>query len=382
MKKSLFFFIISLFIYSCNDINKSSQEHSIKVVRNFLELELNDSTANISRGLQAYTIDGLEILFNINWGLNSLQMYDLEKSKFINEIFFETEGDKSVGRVFGFHVHNLDSIFLFTQKNSNIVIIDTAYSIKSRIEYNVPDVYSNAFVHNAYFISPPILENNKLTVKSHIQGSYRSMTDAELEQKALSYSINMDNGHVSMMNYLYPNSYLDKGLKFYEYSMAKKNENLVFSFFGDHRLFYASKADENQLKSKKVKSQYLSDNLPIFPKNGAREATYEYLFASDHYESLLYDEYRNIYYRFAFPKQSFQNMEELSQLRDAPNSFSIMILDDNLEVMDEVLFDNSRNVPNNVFIGKDGLYISTSHPKNPDNKEGKMVFDLLRIENN
>ncbi len=145
-------------------------------------------------------------------------------------------------------------------------------------------------------------------------------------------------------------------------------------------MFYRASSEKNQLKSKKVKSKYLSDDLPIFPKNGSREATYEYLFASDHYESLLYDKFRNIYYRFAFPKQSFQNMEELSQLREAPNSFSVMILNENLDVIDEGLFDDSRHIPNNVFVGEKGVYISTSHPNNLKNKEDRMVFNLLKLQ--
>lgn len=161
--------------------------------------------------------------------------------------------------------------------------------------------------------------------------------------------------------------------------MAGNADKIVFSLFGDHRLFYSSTNDGDEVQLKEVKSKYLADELPLFPINGAREETYKYLFASDHYESLLYDQYRNIYYRFAFPQQETENMEELNQLREAPNSFSVMILDEKVDVIDEVLFDESRYIPNNVFIGKNGLYISTSHPNNPDNKEDKMVFDLIKL---
>ncbi|RUA35214.1 MAG: hypothetical protein DSY77_03025 [Bacteroidetes bacterium] len=48
-----------------------------------------------------------------------------------------------------------------------------------------------------------------------------------------------------------------------------------------------------------------------------------------------------------------------------------------LDVMNEFLFYDSIYVPNNVFIGKKGLYISISNPNNPDNKEDKMVFDFI-----
>jgi len=372
--------IILTLLSSCSTDNSRNQSTSISIKKNFLEVGVDNKTSNFSRGLQAYSNQEDEFLFNINWNQNSLQIYDLKTGNFKNEVFFQTEGNDAVGRIFGYYVHNMDSIFLFTQQTSEIILIDSASTIKSRIDYEVPGIFSNAFVHNAYFISTPILKNNELLVKTHLQGNYRSMTDEELEKKSITYSVNIESGKVELLDQKYPEDYLNEGLKFFEYSMAGNTEKVVFSFFGDHRLFYTSAANENELKSKEVKSTYLKDKLPLFPVNGAREATYEYLFASDHYESLLYDKYRNIYYRFAFPAQEFENMKELGRFRDAPNSFSIMILDQNLDVIEELLFDESRLVPNNVFIGTEGLYISTSHPENPEVKEDKMVFDLLKVE--
>ena len=73
-------------------------------------------------------------------------------------------------------------------------------------------------------------------------------------------------------------------------------------------------------------------------------------------------------------------MAELSQLREAPKSFACNNLDKNLDVIYEVIFDDSRHIPNNVFVGEKGLYISSSHPDNPKNREDKMVFDLLQIQ--
>lgn len=379
MEKFFKLILLTFIMVSCNNEKTKNDEFNTIIKEDFLEIDLDSKTSNISRGLQSYSKNGKEFLFNVNWGQNSLQIYDIDSGELINELFFQTEGDETVGRVFGFHVESLDSIFLFSQQVSEIILIDSANTMKNRIKYETPDIFSNAFVHNAYFISTPILKENELIIKTHLQGNYRNMTDAELESKSITYSINSESGEVKMLNQKYPEDYLDEGLKFYEYSMAGNSDKLAFSFFGDHRLFYTSKTDKKELKSKEVKSKYLADELPLFPKNGEREASYEYLFASDHYEHLLYDEYRNIYYRFAVPRQEFESTEELSQLKEAPKSFSIMILDEDLNVLDELLFDDSRYVPNNVFIGKKGLYISTSHPNNPDNREDKMVFDLIDV---
>jgi hypothetical protein len=371
--------IFIVFFTSCNQTKKDKVSELVTLEPNAVELSLNDKTSNISRGLQGYHHNGKDYMFNINWAQNSLQMYDLSKGEKEKELFFNIEGDQAIGRIFGFHVHNFDSIFLFTQQDAEIVMIDTGNVIKHRIHYETPDIYSNAFVHNAYFISYPILIGDNLIVKSHLQGNYRQMTDQTLEQKPITYSINVNTSQVQLSSNKYPADYLNEGLKFYEYSMAGNLNKRVFSFFGDHRLFYVDA--DSSLQSKEVKSKYLDDKMPLFPMYGERENTYDYLLASDHYESILYDKFRNIYYRFAFPKQQYEGMEELTHLKEAANLFSVMVLDENLNILEEILFDEKRHLPNNVFVGKEGLYISTSHPDNPVNKEDKMVFDLLKVHN-
>lgn len=368
-----------MFLVSCNQKQKEKVIASVSIDRMVAELPIDHKTSNISRGLQGFHHEGKDFVFNINWTQNSLQIYDVMKGEKINELFFQAEGDQQVGRIFGFHVHNFDSIFLFTQQASEIIMIDSTNRIKKRVTYELPDIYSNAFVHNAYFISYPILRKDELIVKTHLQGNYREMTDETLEEKPITYSINLNTSQVKMLSQKYPEDYLNEGLKFYEYSMAGGKRNLVFSFFGDHRLFYVN--DEGELQSKMAKSKYLADQLPLFPIYGERENTYNYLLASDHYESLLFDKYRQLYYRFAFQKQETEGMTELSQLKEAPNSFSVMILNKDLDVIDEVLFNEKKYLPNNVFVGKKGLYISTSHPDNLENKENKMVFDLLKVTN-
>lgn len=199
MKNYLLITLLLIISVSCTNEDSKKSTIDIEIVKNALVVPIDNKTSNISRGLQAYSDHKNEFLFNINWGQNSLQLYDIATGDLIKEIFFQSEGGKAVGRIFGFHVHNLDSIFLFNQQSPEIVMIDTANTIKSRIEYNPPKAYSNAFVHNAYFISHPFSKGNKLIVKTHLQGNYQKMTDEELEQKPISYSICLENGDVELL---------------------------------------------------------------------------------------------------------------------------------------------------------------------------------------
>jgi len=87
-----------------------------------------------------------------------------------------------------------------------------------------------------------------------------------------------------------------------------------------------------------------------------------------------------VFYRFCFPEVEVKDQEEVMQLRIAPQAFSIMVLDNALNIIGETFFDERENVPNNSFIAEEGLYISINHPINPDNKENFLSFALLKLE--
>lgn len=371
-------FIFVLFAFGCAK-NTQQKEIRLELVKKALNFAISDQTPNISNGLQGYNFEEKDYLFNVNWLNNGLQFYDVNKEELIKEIKFDEEGPNGIGKIFGFHIHSFDSMFLFTQRGSQIILTDTSGVIKKRISYSSPEALSNAFVHNSYFLSEPVIIGSKMIVKAHIEGNYREMTQSDLQIIPLSYIIDLNTGETESINATYPNDYMPDGVRFFEYSMASNGENLVYSFFGDHRLFYIQDHLSKSVENIDARSQHLNDALPLFPIEGGRIDTYEYLFASDRYESLLYDPFKEIYYRIAVPKVEFQNEEDLMGLRFTPLNFSVMILNRDLEVVGEYLVENQKYLPQNIFIGSEGLYISTSHPNSKENKEDFIIFDCLKV---
>jgi hypothetical protein len=138
--------------------------------------------------------------------------------------------------------------------------------------------------------------------------------------------------------------------------------------------------DGNLIKSVDAKSQFLDQGFPSFNEATDRFNTMNYISASDRYERLLYDEYREVFYRFVFPKVEVQNEEEINQLRIFPRKFGVMILDKDLNVLGETLMPENTYFPSNSFVSKDGLYISISHPDNPKNEEDLMSFEVFKLK--
>ncbi len=376
--KSVLSIAILLFFFGCTRQSDKS-EVKITITHDALVLPISDQTANISNGLQGLHMAGREYLASLNWLANSLQLFDIQQENLIKEINFDIDGPNGVGRVFDAYVHNFDSILLFTQTANQVALTDTSGTIYNRIDYLPPAGLTNAFVMNAYFISYPVITGRQMIVKAHIEGNYREMTQERLSRYPLCYSIDLSKGKTTPGRATYPADYMPEGVKSFEYSMASDGKKLVYSFFGDHRLFYTGLADEQALKAVKAASQYLPDKLPLFPVRGERVDTYKYLYASDRYESLLYDPYRQLFYRIAIPQADFQDEKELLALRSAPRRFSILVLNRKLEVIAEYLAPDNTYLPQNIFVGSRGLYLSACHPQNPDNREDLMSFDCLIV---
>jgi hypothetical protein len=319
------------------------------------------------------------LLFNLNWSYNQIQIYDLDKDELIKSLDFEIEGDQGVGNVFGFHVHNLDSIFLFGQMESRIYLTDTSGLILNKINYNIPDGYSSAFVHPTYFYSPPSIQSGEMIVKTHFFGNYRDVTNDELKNKHMVYSIDLESGNTNLLSHTYPEDYLSLGLKHFEPSIAVGKKKIVYSLFGDHRVFYADSFNES-LDSKEAKSSYLDNTLKLFPVDGGRFENQYYMNAYSRYDNLVFDKYRNVFYRFAYPTLDLEDENAVLRLRNAPGPFAILVLNESLDVIGETLFEESVFLPTNFFINEEGLYLSINHPDNPENKEEYLSFQLLKLK--
>lgn len=365
-----------LFI-ACQGNSKKLKKLTIKLTDKTLTLPLDNRTSNISDGI--FYLKSENILFNLNWNENGVQLYDVGKKTKIKSLNFDYEGPNGVLDLMGIYVQSLDSIFLFNQLESQITLIDSSGKIQSKIPYQLPEKYSPAFVHNAYFHSTPLLIDEKLIVKTHYYGPYSEMTQEILQSKELLYEIDLQTGKTEFLDFKFPIDYMKDGLKLFEASIAHGAGKHVFSLFGDHRLFYVSEFGE-PLKMVEGKSEFLPQKLPLFPIDADPVEYRNYSFYSPHYESLDYDPFRNVFIRFAF--HPFEQKVDIppSEMRNFSGPFSIQVFDENLTFLSETAFEANHFHPFIYFITKEGIYISTNHPLNPNSQEDEMSFALLEYK--
>lgn len=380
MKKSLILvstLVLGLIFSACDPSTSKNSSLQLIETGKILKLPLDNETSNISDGIHYFDGDS-PLIFNLNWAKNSIQIYDLKTKSKIKELEFDYEGPQGVLDVFGIYVHNLDSIFLFNQLVGQISLTDTSRNVYQKIKYEAPEKYTPAFVHNTYFLSKPILIGDRMIVKTHFHGQISKTTNDDLKEKELMYSINLNSGKTQFLGLKYPENYLLQGTKLFEPSIVFHEGKFVISYFGDHRIYFTSDLD-GPIQSKDVKSPYLEETLPNMPVGAEREVLRSYYHSSPHYETLEFDPFRKVFIRFALHAHTLDPSVPVNEYRNYSGPFSIQVLDENLNLISEKSFEKNKYHPFDFFIAKEGIYISLSHPLNPNNKEDEFAFELIEF---
>lgn len=377
--KTLLASLFSVLIFSCQEKKEETKSYSLVALGEKIILPINDSTSNISPGLEYFSADK-PYLFNANWNNNSLQIFDLENGVLKKELVLEREGADGFEWYY-FHTQSLDSIFLFPPFGSRFVLTDTSGVIKNRIHFELPADYSVIFPHNSYYVSPPTVIGKELIVRVRGNKGVTEYAQSDLDSLSLEAAINLETGAVRMLPLGFPKDYLNAGSKQLEYSIVNQGGKKFVSFMGDHRLYQLDQDSQNW-NAIDAKSQFLDDPMPTFSKDVDGRGFNEYAFAKSRYESLVFDSFRKVFYRFAYPSVQFETDEELRALRNSPEAFVVMVFDEDLNLLTETKFEAGTYYPTNFFVSEKGLYISLSHPDNPEIKEDEMAFELIKLVEN
>ncbi len=173
-----------------------------------------------------------------------------------------------------------------------------------------------------------------------------------------------------------PEDYCTPDMMIYSYNWKREYQNDAFLYSFDYSNYIYKYTDENSNSYTKVlaKSRYAEDNLM---KAKTVDKTKECL---AQYSNFVYDRYRDVYYRFFYPKVVFNNTESMFENGEFRKQFSIIIMDKDLNVIGETLFPENTYNPYMYFVAPEGLYISTNHIKNPDFDEDYLKFELFELK--
>lgn len=310
-----------------------------------------------------------------------VDIYKFYQEKTNQSIILDEYDLRELKRVRGVYYKNKDSIFFiginkFIIKNNNNQQLYSKY-------YNNPE-------NNSYFPviitndSPPFIYNHTLYFTKLIDlkpgdNYYNSnlLIAFDLKKDSL-YELKHTN---------YPMMYYNKCFLSNELSLkhTKANKDLVILNYPiDDTLYIYSLKKQKIIDKKKIRSKYKKGEVKSTDcsKIWDTKTYWKHLYTSYLYNAIIYDKYRNIYYRLVkLPKKDY----DLNKKYNSMNiPFSIMVLDKDFNILaeSEILNIKPEFIWFDYFVNKDGLWISVNNPDNPDYNEDTLKFKLFKLEKN
>ena len=379
----LFYFYILIFSFSCSYQRETNNTMSIVATNEMLTFQLDKNTQNWIQSLFLFKdIGGKEYLTFQNEGQNELLIYNLISQKMESKIIPSIDGNEGVGLFLGYYIHNLDSIFLTVTGIPEISIINKEAHVIDKLSYEIAtdstllkQIYSTSNIYQPLYII-----DNKLYF---VPGCNRWG-----KKNPMCAYIDLATRKTHTLPLPYPkfpgadNKAKRAGVEEY-LSRCYNGKEFIYSFYFEEDIYIAS-LDHKQIERKKIKSRYIKNiktpndyNQGLDLQTGFRESC-----ERSNYGNLLYDKYRDVYYRIAFPQTEIEDekINTMELMRYGRKVFSIIILDNQFNIIGETLFPEYTYNSNLIFIREDGIYISNSHFMNPTFNDDVLSFHKFELK--
>ena len=371
--------VISLFcLLSCVDKKVQTKEsYNLVASDKQLSFALDPNTKTFILALFPFTDEtGKEYLTFQNQDQNEILFYDMNSRKLEFKVKPAYEGPNGVGQVLGYYVHTIDSIFLTISGTNEIVLVNRNAEIKDKINYERAEdgTLLTDFCSISSVYQPIIMIDKEMYIMS---GCNRW-----LEKDPVAAVINLEDKTIHALPYYYPsfpgadNKAKRAGIEEH-LSRCFDGKHFVYSFYFDETIYIASQ-DHDSIKEVKVKSKYI-DKVRLLDDYG--NLTITDACENPNYGNLLFDKYRNVYYRIAYPETEIEKeVKGMELLQYGRKNFSIIILDKNFNIIGETLFPDYTYNSTVMFVREDGLYISDSHYLNPDYSDDVLSFKCFTLK--
>ncbi len=331
---------------------------------NSIKLELDNEISNFGNSIQLVEENGKEYLMIFSPASYNLYIYDTHSFALKDKIKFEKEGPKGIGDSHYFYYHNKDSIF-FTPKNVTHFYLNDLngndgkiyrlnFSNENRGKIPLATNQSNIILNQSqiYLTSPtsfsPSLYHSPNEYK-HIENScfqyvYDLKNDSEVEQ-----CINFPIEYEQKVYPIYQNFISQETIpNAIIYSFALVDSIQVFNLNSKEIFSVLCKTTTDYPKKHIVEKVN-----EVIPEHEFQE--FQIFMNSLNYGNIIYDKFRNQYYRLVEYPIKEEEINPNIQPRTKP--LGIIVLDSLKNFKREYYFGYGKYVKSNIFVSKEGLNI-------------------------
>lgn len=369
--------LILFFLFSCSSSEKGS--YNLVASSDSLVFELNPQTSMFIKALFPFIDeDGKEYLTFQNEIKPEILWYDMNSQEYIKTIKVDKEGVNGISNFVGYYIHSNNEIYIPEGMRNMINIIDGEGKNIRKILYEKTTQGKSAIPFNclSFPYTPICLINDKLYLP---QSPNMGLGDRIVEDSPVTLVLDSLNNSLTEFDLKFPkiiSSVKIRGNSLgveLNYSQIYDGDDFIYSFFFDEDIYIVSST--GKIKNKvKVKSRYIDEVYSGNKVPGDITGLVKTLCSIPMYGNLIYDKYREVYYRFVYPETELGNDNYMDIWQLGRTKFSIIILDKDYNILGETMLPENTYASNLFFVRKDGLYISTSFVKNPNYDDDKLCF--------
>lgn len=378
MKKVTLLLLVVSIIVSCNSKKKSGNTYSLQMSDTVVKIPVDNLVYPQSYRIQFFEDkNAVRYLAYMNKDRNEILFFKFDSLKLTKRIEIQKEGPETVGNLSGFFVKGLDSIYVNANAKQILFLVNGNGKILKEYDYSAVNDSASFPAMDTHSLTPcPIISiGNSLFLARVPAGSWGALTKEQMAKFNLCLTLKPEDGGTHLFPITYPEEMHE--LHSITYSRTVENNTFVYSF-GKSKYLYLTR-DNITWERVEAKSKYVNKIVPL-AKNPDMAEYLRYVCSSPEYTMILHDKYRDLYYRIVYPGVKVKKEDNLQKISRMPPLVSVLILNNRFNVVGETLLPKDIFNTREIFVAKEGLYISENNPDNPDYNEDFLSYRLLKIE--
>ena len=375
--KLLFFLklLIVLSISGCGNNDNHNYPITLKATDS-LKIEFQDSIPIYSPG-SSWNYNHNSLSFSSSTPTYIIiDTYYLNKKEWIRT-YLNKEGPEGVKNAGGFEIKN-DTLIYATAGYSNFFLFNLNGTLIKEVKYGDRETSLNIKEWN-----PKFYKNKKNFGFSTVE--YEALSsDVSTYQKSKLYSIvNIDSNTVRHI-ISYPEEFHNKiwSSNDNSYTAISVGDTIIMNFSKSHFL-YLYDLEGNLISSKEAKNPMVRDAMPMKSSSSQKNSLINEV--NGHYNKLIYDKYRKVYYRTSIAYDTTKNLENPTEFTlfsiYSKKKLCITTLDENFNIIGMNYFKGRQGGLGDIlsFVNEEGLYLWFLH-KNNENEENFIKFNIKKQE--
>lgn len=376
MRIALLLLICASFV-SCSP-KKEKVELSLSIL-NSIKIPL-DSSINPNRtSFQYIYSDSGEFLALQNKAVHAIEIFNLKSGVHVKRIKLNKDGPNRSGEVNGFRLFSNDSLLIASYPQK--LMLFNFEGIKTG-EFSIKDTKNDVNYISSTSEIPFLFEGKKVFGAQPFFRNFFDMSSSDLGKYSHIYQLDMEsvNPEAKWLPISNPEDTWKEGKKVPKFTWTDRGDSILVSPYNDHRIWVISKKSGELLNRVEVKAPLVNQFHIIKGLPSGDQGIIEEL-ESDRYELLLYDRFREVFYRFYFVGIDVNDFEiDYRDLFSNRPKVGLLVLDTNLKIIGNHLFENHQIEPWNYFVGQKGLYVSTNNSNRDDFDENFLRYEIIRFE--